>query len=77
MKTVDKLSKGKSNFETILAYQNCVFRKSGLGFKPQSKKSCVSKPYSTIKEKQPIEKSKQLVPFILLLYEKGPFCQIL
>jgi len=30
MKNVDKLSKGKSNFET-------VFGKSGLGFNPQSK----------------------------------------
>jgi len=27
VKTVDKLSKGKSNFETVLASQNCVFWK--------------------------------------------------
>ena len=30
MKTVDKLSKGKSNFETVLASQNCVTGKSEL-----------------------------------------------
>ena len=30
--TVDKLSKGKSNFENVLASQNCVFGKAGLGF---------------------------------------------
>ena len=31
VKIVDKLSKGKSNFETVLAFQKCVFGKSGLG----------------------------------------------
>ena len=35
--TVDKLSKGKSNFENVLASQNCVFGKAGLGFNPQNK----------------------------------------
>ena len=30
--TVDKLLKGKSNFENVLASQNCVFGKAGLGF---------------------------------------------
>jgi len=34
---VDKLSKGKSNFENVLASQNCVFGKAGLGFNPQNK----------------------------------------
>jgi len=34
VKTVDKLSKGKSNFENVLASQNCVFGKTGLGFNP-------------------------------------------
>ena len=66
MKTVDKLSKGKSNFETVLASQNCVFGKSGLGFNPQSKKSGVSKPYSTIRKFQPVEKSKQ--PIVTFFY---------
>jgi len=37
VKTVDKLSKGKSNFENVLASQNCVFGKAGLGFNPQNK----------------------------------------
>ena len=36
VKTVDKLTKGKSNFESVLAYQSCVFGKSGLGFYPQT-----------------------------------------
>jgi len=35
--TVDKLSKGKSNFENVLTSQNCVFGKAGLGFNPQNK----------------------------------------
>jgi len=34
VKIVDKLSKGKSNFETALASQNCVFEIFGLGFNP-------------------------------------------
>jgi len=51
VKTVDKLSKGKSNFENVLASQNCVFGKYGLGFNPQSKNSGISKPFSTISEK--------------------------
>jgi len=66
VKIVDKLSKGKSNFETVLTSQNCVFGKSGLGFNPQSKKSGVSKSYSTIRQKQPIEKLKQ--PIVSCFY---------
>jgi len=34
VKTVDKLSKGQSNFENVLASQNCIFGKAGLGFNP-------------------------------------------
>jgi len=37
VRTVHKLSKGKSNFETVLASQKCVFVKSGLGFYPRNK----------------------------------------
>ena len=37
VKTIDIISKGKSNFENVLASQQCVFGKSGLGFNPQSK----------------------------------------
>ena len=58
VKTVDKLWKGKSNFENVLASQNCVFGKAGLGFNPQSK---FSKPLWKLLEKQPIEKSEQPV----------------
>ena len=36
--TVDKLSKGKSNFENVLASQSCVFGKAGLSFNPQNKR---------------------------------------
>jgi len=45
VKTADKISKGKSNFENVLASQNCVFEKSGLGFNPQSKNSGCLKPF--------------------------------
>ena len=61
VKTMDKLSKGKSNFETVLASQKYVFGKSGLGFYPLNKKNGISKPFSKVPEKQPIERSKQLV----------------
>ena len=59
VRTVDKLSKGKSIFETVLAFQKCIFGKSGLWFNPQNKKNGISKPFSKVSEKQPIEKSKQ------------------
>jgi len=52
VKSVDRLSKGKSNFEIVLASQNCVFGKAGLGFNPQSKKNEFSKPFSKLPEKQ-------------------------
>jgi len=35
VKTVDKLSKGQSNFENVLTSQNCVFGKARLGFNPE------------------------------------------
>jgi len=37
VKTVDKLSKEKSNFENVLASQRCIFGKSGHGFNLQGK----------------------------------------
>ena len=51
LKTVDKLTIGKSNFENVLASQNCVFGKTGLGFYPQSKENGISKPFSSVPEK--------------------------
>ena len=56
VKIVYKLSKGKSNFKSVLASQNCVFGKAGLGFNPQNK---FSNFFSKVPEKQLIEKSKQ------------------
>jgi len=79
MKTVDKLSKEKSNFENVLSSQNCVFGKSGLGFNPQRKNSGFFKTFSTIAEKQPIEKSKQPVVSCFFCMRKGhsvTFCKI-
>ena len=73
IKSVDKLSKDKSNFETILASQKCVFGKSGLGFNPQSNKNGISKPFSKVLEKQPIEKSKQLVLTCFYCMKRGHF----
>ena len=74
VRTVDKFSKCKSNFETVLASQKCVFGKSGLVFNPQSEKNGISKPFSKVLEKQPIEKSKQPVVTCVLLHEKRPLC---
>ena len=79
VKPVDKLSKGKSNFETVLASQNCLFGKFVLGFNPQSKNNGISKPFSTIAEKQLIEKSKQPVVSCFYCMRKGHsvrFCKI-
>ena len=57
IRNVDKLSKGKSNFENVLASQNCVFGKAGLGFNPQNKQDKFSKSFSKLPKKQPIVKS--------------------
>ena len=59
--TVDKLSKGKSNFENVLASQSCVFGKAGLGFNPQNKQDKFWKKNLRKPVKQLIVKSKQLV----------------
>ena len=53
--------RGKSNFENVLASQNCVFGKAGLGFNPQNKQDKFSKNFSKQPVKQPIVKSKQPV----------------
>ena len=50
----------------VHASQNCLFGKYGLGFNPQKKNSGFSKPFSTIIEKQSIERSKQ--PVVCLFY---------
>ena len=46
LKTLDKITTGKSNFEDVLASQKCVFGKAGLGFYPQSKENKISKPFT-------------------------------
>jgi len=61
VRTMDKLSNGKSNFENVLASQNCVFGRVGLGFNPQNKQYNFSKRFSKLPVKQPIVKSKQPV----------------
>jgi len=66
VKTVDKLSKGQSNFENVLASQNCVFGKAGLSFNPQNKQDRFSKSFLKMPEKQPIGPSKQ--PIVTCFY---------
>jgi len=51
VKTIDIISKGKSNFEDVLASQTCVFGKSSLDFNPQSNQSGSTKPFSTFTKK--------------------------
>jgi len=63
---MDKLTKGKSNFESMLASQSCVFGKSGLGFYPQNKNSESSKLFLTFAKNQSIKKSKQ--PIVSYFY---------
>jgi len=54
LKIVDKFSKGQSNLETILASQNSVFGKVGLGFNPKSKNKQFLISFSSFFEKQPV-----------------------
>ena len=74
VKTMDRLSMGKSNFENVLAFQNCVFGKAGLGFNPQSKNKEFSKSFSKLLEKQLIEKIETTDCYMLLLHEERPLC---
>jgi len=79
VKTVDKLSKGQSNFENVLTSQNCVFGKAGLGFNPQNKQDRFSKSFSKLLEKQPIDLSKQPVVTCFYCMKIGHsvrFCKI-
>ena len=54
VKTVDIISKGKSNFENVLASQQCVFGKSGLGFNPQNKNCSFSESFSNLTKNQSV-----------------------
>jgi len=79
VKTVDTISKGKSNIGNVLASQRCVFGKSGLSFNPQSKNSGCLKLFSTITENQPIIRSKEPVVCCFYCMRKGHsvrFCKI-
>jgi len=71
LKTMDKLTTGKSNFENVLASQNCVFGKAGLGFYPQSKENGISKPFLSVLEKQPIKRTKQLLITCFYCMKRG------
>jgi len=76
---MDKLSKGQSNFENVLASQNCVFGKAGLGFNPQNKQDRFSKSFSKMPEKQPIGPSKQPIVTCFYCMKRGHsvrFCKI-
>jgi len=61
LKTLDKLTTRKSNFEDVLASQIYVFGKVSLGFYPSSKGNGISKPFSTISEKQSVKRTIQPV----------------
>ena len=77
VKIVDKLSKGKSNFESVLASQNCVFGKAGLGFNPHNK---FSNSFSKVSEKQLIVRSKQPIVTCFYCMKRGHsvrFCKII
>ena len=79
VRTVDKLSKGKSNFENVLASQNCFFGRARLGFNPQNKQDNFSKNFSKQPVKQPIVKSKQPVVTCFYCMKRGHsvrFCKI-
>ena len=60
-----------SNFENVLASQNCVFGKAGLGFYPQSKENGISKPFSSVSQNQPIKRTKQPVVTCFYCMKRG------
>jgi len=79
VRTVDKLSKGKSYFKNVLASQNCVFGRARLGFNPQNKQDKFSKNFSKLPVKQQIVKSKQPVVTCFYCMKRGHsirFCKI-
>jgi len=79
VETVDKLSKGKSNFANVLASQSCVFGKAGSGYNPQNQQDKFSKNFSRKPVKQAIVKSKQPVVTCFYCMKKGHsvrFCKI-
>jgi len=71
LKTLDKLTTRKSNFEDVLAPQSCVFGKAGLGFYPQSKKNRISKPFSHAPQKQSVKSTIQPVVTCFYCMKKG------
>jgi len=71
VKTIDILSKRKSNFENVLACQQCVFGKSGLGFNPQSKNFSFSESFSNLTKKQSVKSTKQPVVCCFYCMKKG------
>jgi len=71
LKTLDKLTTRKSNFEDVLASQKCIFGKSGLGFYPQSKEKKIAKPFSKFPEKQSVKVSFQPVVTCFYCMKKG------
>jgi len=79
VRTADKLSKGKSNFENVLASQNCVFGRAGLGFNSQNKQDKFSKNFLKLPVKQLIAKSKHPVVTWFYCMKRGHsfrFCKI-
>jgi len=79
LKTMDKFSKGQYNLETVFAYQNCVFGKTGLGFNPNSKNKPFSKPFSSFFEKQLVVLSKHPVKICFYYMKRGhtiKFCKV-
>ena len=71
LKTMDKLTTGKYNLDDVLASQNCVFGKVGLGFYPQSKGNGISKPFSFVPEKKPIKRLIQPVVTCFYCMKRG------
>jgi len=71
LKTLDKFTTGRSNFENVLASQRCVFGNVGLGFYPQSKEKRIGKPFSIFPKKQSVKKSFQPVVTCFCCMKKG------
>jgi len=79
VKTIDIISKWRSNFENVLASKQCVFGKAGLGFNPQRKNFSFSESFSNLTKNQSIKSTKQPVICCFYCMKNGHsvrFCKI-
>ena len=64
LKTLDKLTTGKSNFEDVFSFTEMCIWKSRFGILPSKQRKKIAKPFSNFPEKQSVKMSFQPVFFL-------------